>query len=143
MPQSNDFAMLWWEKAALAARRYKPATDKTKAKGTRRFGFITTNSLRQTFNRRRIEAHLADEKFHLSLVYAIPNHPWVEAGDGAAVRIAMTLAAAGKDMGRLLTINEEQQGEQEAEGRPVTFSIEKGTLFADLRIGRTSRVLFR
>jgi len=127
--------MLWWEKAALAARGYKPAADKTRATGTRRFGFITTNSLRQTFNRRVVEAHLADEKSPLSLVYAIPDHPWVDAGDGAAVRFAMTVAASGKEPGRLLTITEEKKGEQEAEGRPVTISIEKGKVFADLRIG--------
>jgi hypothetical protein len=47
VPESSDFVMFWWEKAALAARAYDPA----KGKGTRRFGFITTNSLRQTFRR--------------------------------------------------------------------------------------------
>lgn len=135
MPQSADFVMFWWEKAALAARGWKPASDKTKAKGTRRFGFITTNSLRQTFNRRVLEPHLNDDKAPLSLVFAIPDHPWVDAGDGAAVRIAMTVAEAGRSTGRLLSITEERKGETEAEGRPVTFSTEKGRIFADLRIG--------
>lgn len=135
MPQSADFVMFWWEKAALAARGWKPASDKTKAKGTRRFGFITTNSLRQTFNRKVLEPHLNDDKAPLSLVFAIPDHPWVDAGDGAAVRIAMTVAEAGRATGRLLSITEERKGETEAEGRPVTFSTEKGRIFADLRIG--------
>lgn len=135
MPQSADFVMFWWEKAALAARGWKPATDKTKMKGTRRFGFITTNSLRQAFNRKVLEPHLGDENSPLSLVFAIPDHPWVDAGDGAAVRIAMTVAEAGRAPGRLLSITEEKKGEYEAEGRPVTFSIEKGKVFADLRIG--------
>lgn len=136
VPDSSDFVMFWWEKAAQAARGYKPATEKTKAKGTRRFGFIATNSLRQTFNRRVIEPHLADEKLPLSLLFAIPDHPWAEAEDGkAAVRISMTVAALGREPGRLLTIIEERKGEEEAEGRPVTFSIEKGKVFADLRIG--------
>ena len=135
MPQSADFVMFWWEKAALAARGWKPASDKTKAKGTRRFGFITTNSLRQTFNRKVLEPHLNDDKAPLSLVFAIPDHPWVDTGDGAAVRIAMTVAEAGRSTGRLLSITEERKGETEAEGRPVTFSTEKGRIFADLRIG--------
>lgn len=135
MPQSADFVMFWWDKAALAARGWKPATDKAKAKGTRRFGFITTNSLRQTFNRKVLEPHLSDHKTPLSLTYAIPDHPWVDAGDGAAVRIAMTVAEAGRAPGRLLTITEERKGEREAEGRPVTFQIEKGRIFANLRIG--------
>ena len=135
MPQSADFVMFWWEKAALAARGWKPATDKTKARGARRFGFITTNSLRQTFNRKILEPHLSDEKSPLSLVFAIPDHPWVDAGDGAAVRIAMTVAEAGRGPGRLQTITLERKGEYEAEGRPVTVSTEKGRVFADLRIG--------
>jgi len=135
MPQSADFVMFWWDKAALAARGWKPATAKARAKGTRRFGLITTNSLRQTFNRKVLEPHLSDPKTPLSLIYAIPDHPWVDAGDGAAVRIAMTVAEGGRATGRLLTVTEEKKGEAEAEGRPVTFAIEKGKIFADLRIG--------
>jgi hypothetical protein len=135
MPQSADFVMFWWEKAALAARGWKPATDKTRAKGTRRFGFITTNSLRQTFNRKVLEPHLADPNTPLSLTFAIPDHPWVDAGDGAAVRIAMTVAEQGRAPGRLLTVTEEAKGDYEAEGQPVRFQIEKGRIFADLRIG--------
>jgi SAM-dependent methyltransferase len=125
MPQSADFVMFWWERAALAAR----------AGRTRRFGFITTNSLRQTFNRKVLEQHLNDPKTPLSLAFAIPDHPWVDAGDGAAVRIAMTVAEAGKAPGRLGTVTDERKGEYEAEGRPVRFEIEKGRIFADLRIG--------
>jgi len=135
MPQSADFVMFWWDKAALAARGLKPATDKARAKGTRRFGFITTNSLRQTFNRKVLEPHLSDPKTPLSLTFAIPDHPWVDAGDGAAVRIAMTVAEAGRAPGRLCAVTEERKGEYEAEGRPVRFDIEKGTIFANLRIG--------
>ena len=135
MPQSADFVMFWWHKAALMARGHKPATDKARARGTRRFGFITTNSLRQTFNRKVLEPHLADPKTPLSLAFAIPDHPWVDAGDGAAVRIAMTVAEAGKAPGRLGTVTEETKGQYEAEGRPVRFDVEKGKVFADLRIG--------
>ena len=135
MPQSADFVMFWWDKAALAARGWKPATEKARAKGTRRFGFITTNSLRQTFNRKVLEPHLSDPKTPLSLAFAIPDHPWVDAGDGAAVRIAMTVAEAGRAPGQLGTVTDERKGEYEAEGRPVRFEIEKGKIFADLRIG--------
>lgn len=135
MPQSADFVMFWWDKAAFATRSWKAVTDKTRAQGTRRFGFITTNSLRQTFNRKVLAPHLADPKTPLSLVFAIPDHPWVDAGDGAAVRIAMTVAEAGRAPGRLLSISEERKGEREAEGRPVTFQIEKGRIFGNLRIG--------
>ncbi|WP_211644040.1 class I SAM-dependent DNA methyltransferase [Loktanella sp. SALINAS62] len=135
MPQSADFVMFWWEKAALATRAYKPATAKANAKGTRRMGLITTNSLRQTFNRRVLEPHLNDRKTPLSLLFAVPDHPWVDAGDGAAVRIAMTVAGLGSEPGRLLTVTRESRGEQEAEGRPVVLSTEKGKIFANIRIG--------
>lgn len=135
IPQSADFVMFWWDKAALAARGWKPATEKTRAKGTRRFGLITTNSLRQTFNRKVLEPHLADPKTPLSLTFAIPDHPWVDSGDGAAVRIAMTVAEKGKAAGRLLTIAEESKGETEAEGRKVRFETQIGKIFANLRIG--------
>lgn len=71
----------------------------------------------------------------LSLVFAIPDHPWVDAGDGAAVRIAMTVAAPGSLPGRLFTVSEERRGESEAEGRPVTLSGQVGKIFSNLRIG--------
>ncbi len=135
VPDSADFVMYWWDKAALAARGRKPATAKTRAKGTRRFGLITTNSLRQTFNRKVLEPHLADPKTPLSLTFAIPDHPWVDAGDGAAVRIAMTVAEKGKVTGRLLAIAEEAKGENEAEGRSVRFDVQMGKIFANLTIG--------
>jgi hypothetical protein len=82
-----------------------------------------------------LEPHLSDPKTPLSLTFAIPDHPWVDAGDGAAVRIAMTVAEAGRAPGRLGTVTDERKGEYEAEGRPVRFDIEKGKIFADLRIG--------
>jgi len=117
--------MFWWEKAALSTRAGK----------VQRFGFITTNSLRQTFNRKVLEPHLADPKTPLSLLFAIPDHPWVDAGDGAAVRIAMTVAASGLLLGRLVTVKNEGRRETDGEGRSVSLSVEKGRIFANLRIG--------
>ena len=132
MPQSADLVMFWWEKAALAARTYNDKTNK----GTRRFGLITTNSLRQTFNRRVLEPHLNDPKRPLSLLFAIPDHPWVDTLYGAAVRIAMTVGAAGNRAGRLLTIAEESKQEaSESEGRKVDFDTQLGRIFSDLRTG--------
>ncbi|WP_432450481.1 class I SAM-dependent DNA methyltransferase [Aliiroseovarius marinus] len=131
MPKSADFVMFWWEKAAAKARAFNAKTGK----GTRRFGFITTNSLRQTFNRKVLEPHLGDPKKPLSLIYAIPDHPWVDASMGAAVRIAMTVGRAGRHEGRLLTIAEEHKGQTEDEGRLVHFDEERGKIFANLRTG--------
>jgi hypothetical protein len=50
----------------------------------RRFGLITTNSLRQTFNRRVVQTAIDQG---LALSFAIPDHPWVDSANGAAVRL--------------------------------------------------------
>lgn len=131
MPQSADLVMFWWDKAALAARAWSAKTGK----GTRRFGLITTNSLRQTFNRRVLEPHLNDPKKPLSLLFAIPDHPWVDTLYGAAVRIAMTVGAAGNRMGQLLTVATESKESSEADGRLVSFEPKVGKIFANLQIG--------
>ncbi|NVJ64414.1 MAG: class I SAM-dependent DNA methyltransferase [Flavobacteriaceae bacterium] len=131
MPASADLVMFWWEKAAQMARLYDPAKPLT----TRRFGLITTNSLRQTFNRRVLEPHLNDPKKPLSLLFAIPDHPWVDTLYGAAVRIAMTVGDAGNRAGRLLTIATESKEKNEADGRLVTFDHQIGKIFANLQIG--------
>jgi len=131
MPQLADLVMFWWEKAALAARGWNAKTGK----GTRRFGLITTNSLRQTFNRRVLEPHLSDPKKPLSLLYAIPDHPWVDTQMGAAVRISMTVGAVGNRVGRLLTLASEEKDTSEADGRLVTFDHGIGKVFANLQIG--------
>jgi hypothetical protein len=122
VPESADFVMYWWEKAA----------ELTRAGRIRRFGFITTNSLRQTFNRRVLEKNLNTSE-SLSLLYAVPDHPWVESADGAAVRIAMTVGAAGRHEGRLETVISEQEGG--GEGQVVSLKTQEGMILADLRVG--------
>ncbi len=166
VPKSADFVMHWWDRAAhtLVADR-SPLI---------RFGFVTTNSITQTFSRRVIEHYLAkspspsgeeqpakspspygeglgegsppspespqpppptppqgggepaEHEGTLSLILAIPDHPWIKppkaeprvkgaarkAGkkkpDGtAAVRIAMTVAARGAHFGRFVTTSRE------------------------------------
>jgi hypothetical protein len=165
VPESADFVMYWWHHAATLTARG----------ALRRFGLITTNSLRQTFNRRVVEAALSpavaaqatagkrsvratsaqqstdgstakalgpglrrDDATRsappISLVFAIPDHPWVDAADGAAVRIAMTVGAVGTTQGRLLEVTSEQ-----ARTRTAKWLCEvrerMGVLHADLRMG--------
>lgn len=91
VPKAADLVMYWWDKAAEVVRSGK----------ARRFGFITTNSLRQAFNRRVLERHMAATP-PISLDFAVADHPWVDAKDGAAVRISMTVATAGAHPGTLL-----------------------------------------
>ncbi|MFL0806501.1 MAG: hypothetical protein K6L60_04350 [Oceanobacter sp.] len=128
VPDSADFVMFWWHIAAEKVR-----LGQGKAGAPQQFGFITTNSLRQTFNRRVLEPHLNDSKKPLSLAFAIPDHPWVDAADGAAVRIAMTVGAAGEKQGRLLTSLKES--DTKTDEIKVDFQNRHGKLFADLKIG--------
>jgi len=122
VPESADFVMHWWHIAAETVRAEK----------AKRFGFITTNSIKQTFNRRVVQAQL-EAKNPLSLAFAIPDHPWVDAGDGAQVRIAMTVGAAGAQEGRLLQVRDETSGEQDE--IEVNLQERQGKMFADLNIG--------
>ncbi len=96
VPESADFVMYWWDHAANLVRNDH----------ANRFGLITTNSVRQTFNRRVVERHLRSEA-PLVLAWAIPDHPWVDSADGAAVRVTMTVGGRGKAPGRLLSVVDE------------------------------------
>jgi len=122
VPESADFVMYWWHHAAAL----------TRAGGVQRFGFITTNSLRQTFNRRVVSEHL-DATPPLSLAFAIPDHPWVDSTDGAAVRIAMTVGTAGSTPGVLAQVQEEHETDHDEV--EVTLQKRTGKLFADLKTG--------
>jgi hypothetical protein len=156
VPESADFVMYWWHHAACTVRAGK----------ARRFGFITTNSLRQTFNRRVVEAHLnphptavkaralkAPEAIPaLALLFAIPDHPWVDSANGAAVRIAMTVGMRAGDFdiysltdvyalsldlyaanGRLLTATSEKAGDHGEIN--VALAERAGVIHADLSVG--------
>lgn len=97
MPKSADLVMYWWNQAAKQVAGAVKKGAKTGTSGRpRQFGFITTNSIRQTFNRRVIEKALSG-KPPLSLIYAIPDHPWMKSADRAAVRISLTVAAPGEE----------------------------------------------
>ncbi len=122
VPDSADFVMLWWDHAAELARRG----------AIRRFGFVTTNSLRQKFNRRVLDHHLR-AKPPLSIVYAVPDHPWVDGADGADVRIAMTAAEKGERSGMLQTVTAEQSGH--GDGYDVVLRTRTGRINPDLTIG--------
>lgn len=124
VPDSADFVMYWWHTAAERVRHGQ----------AKRFGFITTNSLRQIFNRRVLEPHLGDTKKPLSLAFAVPDHPWVDGIDGAAVRIAMTVGVAGEQPGQLRQVAKETSNENR-EAREVQLSERVGKLFANLTIG--------
>ena len=74
VPGGADFVMQWWDRAAERLRR---KGRKGEPNRLRRFGFITTNSITQTFSRRVVERHLK-AKDPVQLVYAVADHPWMK-----------------------------------------------------------------
>ncbi len=125
MNESADLVMYWWDRAAalLAA----PGT------ALRRFGFVTTNSITQLFQRRTVERHL-DALSPVSLLLAIADHPWTKAGkDAAAVRIAMTVVTAGRHDGRLLEVVSEAA--LDSDQPQIGLAERAGRINPDLTIG--------
>lgn len=122
VPESADFVMYWWQKAAETVRTGH----------SERFGLITTNSLTMIFNRRVIEAH-QNAVPPLSVVFAIPDHPWVDGANGAAVRISMSAGVSGTVEGRLLTVCKETEA---SNGEiAVQLTSQQGLIHPDLKIG--------
>ena len=120
IPETVDFVMFWWHMAAEA----------TRTRLLSRFGFITTNSITQSFNREVIQTATANG---LSLAFAIPDHPWVDSLDGAAVRVAMTVGTMSASPGMLLRIKQEQGADEGTAS--VTFDQVSGRIHPDLKVG--------
>ncbi len=120
-----DLVMYWWDRAA----------DLLTAKGTvlRRFGFVTTNSIVQEFSGRVVEKWVNGKK-PISLVMAIPHHPWTAATpDAAAVRISMTVATRGRAEGSLNEVIREE--DIDTDQPEIEFSSKIGHINPDLSIG--------
>lgn len=127
MPGGADFVTYWWDKAA----------DLVRKGAARRFGFITTNSITQTFSRRVIQRHL-DAKTPLYLTFAIPDHPWADGQGAAAVRVAMTVAALvehDERTGLLKTVVHEGQAPDRDGAVPVVLAVRQGRIHANLTTG--------
>ncbi|HXH39374.1 MAG TPA: DNA methyltransferase, partial [Thermoanaerobaculia bacterium] len=120
VPESVDYVMYWWRNAAELARDGK----------ARGFGLITTNSFRQTLSR-RVSAQFIGRG--MSLIFAIPDHPWVDDVDGAAVRIAMTSGQQGSAPGKLCEVRDERETYDNT--IDVVLECHVGVIAADLRIG--------
>jgi hypothetical protein len=86
IPENADYVMYWWDKSAYQVGQGDCF----------QFGLITTNSLRQSFCRKVVDLAFARHK-SLGYSFVIPDHPWVDSNDGAAVRV--TLSTVGQDVG--------------------------------------------
>ncbi len=122
VPESVDYVMYWWDKAAELTRTGK----------LRRFGLITTNSFSQAYARRVAQRHIEADP-PLSIVFAIPDHPWVDSTAGAAVRIAMSAGTAGRSVGELAHVTREQASE--TDHVDVAMATRSGFINPNLTIG--------
>lgn len=126
VPKSSDFVMQWWDRAAHTLTA--PGSPLV------RFGFVTTNSITQEFSRRVIANYLGDGEHALSLVMAIPDHPWTKATkDAAAVRIAMTVARRGDGEGTLREVTAEAK--LDSDNPEVALAAVEGAINANLTVG--------
>lgn len=125
MNESADYVMYWWDHAASLLTQ--PGTV------LRRFGFVTTNSIGQVFQRRVIRRHLSAAR-PVSIVMAVPDHPWTKVSrDAAAVRIAMTVGEAGVVQGSRRTVVSEAGLDTDT---PLLVLDERqGRINADLTVG--------
>lgn len=121
VPESVDYVMYWWNHAAKLLKKGE----------IRRFGLITTNSITQKFARRVVQGHMKG-KDRISLIYAVPDHPWTDDEVGADVRIAMTAARKGQHEGVLARVVRETKGELE---REVELVEREGVIHSDLTVG--------
>lgn len=122
MGEVADLVMYWWNAAANLARRRQVI----------RFGLITTNSIVQSFNRGVLERHLGD-KLPLSVIFAVPDHPWVDEQSAAAVRVAMTVCEGGEYEGIRATVVSEVVGPDGTAN--VQLREARGRVASDLRVG--------
>ncbi len=125
MNESADFVMYWWDRAAELLTRKKTAL--------RRFGFVTTNSISQVFQRRVMERHM-NAKVPVSIIFAVPDHPWTKATkDSAAVRIAMTAVRSGSHEGELREVASEAK--LDTDNPTLDFISRIGKINSDLTLG--------
>jgi hypothetical protein len=123
--------MYWWHKSAQILSSGKSL----------RFGLITTNTIRQAWQRVVIDKHLNSKDSPVQIIFAIPDHPWSD--NGADVRISMTSAESSnsRNLGQLATLGI-VISEDESTSTPEEYSDKiqlewknTGKIFSDLRSG--------
>ncbi len=92
VPESADYVMYWWYRAALAVASGR----------TVRAGLITTNTITQAQN--RVILDRAAEK-GARVTWAVADHPWVDEVGSAAVRVAMTVLEREPSSGTAVVVD--------------------------------------
>ncbi len=122
VPRSVDYVLYWWNRAAQLVANGK----------TRRAGLVSTNSITQFYNRRLLATYLSAKK-PVSLVWAIPDHPWMDVEGAARVRVSLGCLERGTIQGTVATVTGERwTDESEA---AVTLSESSGFVNEKFQIG--------
>ncbi|MEG4290906.1 class I SAM-dependent DNA methyltransferase [Microcoleus sp. C2C3] len=129
VPDTVDFVMYWWHKAAELVRIGK----------VYKFGLITTNTLSQVRQRKVVEYHQSQNN-PIQLFFTVPDHPWVD--EGASVRIAMTAGKLRKAenlaqnirMGTVTSTGLGETPEDSAESLTISWK-SVGNIFSNLQSG--------
>ena len=122
VPNSADYVMYWWSRCAKLLEHGE----------IRQFGLVTTNSIKQYFNRRILEKYVRGEN-NFKVIFAIPDHPWIDTSSAANVRVSMTTCSITSQEGKLDSIVREvvvDQGEYE-----VYFESQFGLISESLTVG--------
>lgn len=93
VPDNADYVMYWWYRAAECVASGR----------TFRAGLLTTNTIRQKHNRELI-AKMEERGAHL--LWAVPDHPWVDETGSAAVRVSMTVLGREELPARILDVDD-------------------------------------
>ncbi len=123
--RSADLVTAWWDRAAELLTRDGSVL--------RRFGFITTNSITQTFSRRVLEHHLQRQP-PVRIVFGIADHPWVRGQGCADVRIAMSVVERGSPDGQARWLKIRSEMGLHTERPTLTFKERHGVIGADLTL---------
>jgi hypothetical protein len=90
-----DLVMYWWCRVASLVG----------GGSTIQAGLITTNSITQSSNSSAAARAMGSSA---RVIWAVPDHPWVDEAEGAAVRVAMTVVAReGNSLARHVTVDDE------------------------------------
>lgn len=120
VPENCDYVMYWWHQSAIRVGEHL----------ARRSGLVVTNSITQSFNVKLVRETLGDE---VHITFAVPDHPWPDHKEAAAVRVAMiAIGTGGEAVGTLATVHDEGRAEQNAS---VKIAYSRGLIWPNLRLG--------
>jgi hypothetical protein len=129
VPNSVDFVMYWWDRAATLVRKG----------ASRQFGLVTTNTISQS-QARPVLRRAMEALDPIGIAFAVADHPWRDVETDAAVRVSMTVGARNTVIGRAGIV--EAGGWNEA-GTAANIREVRAKIGPDLQFGSSPSVAVR